>query len=357
MIFDNVGIVAFTPIQNCDENGSVYTFYGKRDSFKFSTKLDHLELFEYAFKDVNELPDLMRSYINTKLDITTLDIRKNQSSENIDKIYSIFESWHPFYRHYADIILMKEIVRCLDEIIGYLIYRDMIKVSSSQYRKILRALIPEQIQTRLGEERFDEIIDSIDRNSLLMEARSILPTPFEQDIYYQDQVRKVLNALDIDNSNTEKVSMNLYHSPCLIHLECGEKHSAVSLNFEVKHIWDVITPELAFMIKANILIRKCRHCGKYFVAATRRIVYCDRVDETGMRCSAAGYQEAFKKKIETDEALQIYNRAYKTHYARLMKGKMTKQEFERWRSQAKEHLESVRKGNITMLYFREWLKV
>lgn len=42
------------------------------------------------------------------------------------------------------------------------------------------------------------------------------------------------------------------------------------------------------------------------------------------------------KKLEEDLPLKFYDRAYKTHYARINSGKMTKQEFFLWHQEAKE---------------------
>ena len=110
------------------------------------------------------------------------------------------------------------------------------------------------------------------------------------------------------------------------------------------------------MLQDRVMVRKCRHCGKYFVVANRRIAYCDRVDEAGVRCSAVGSQQSFQKKMESDEALLIYNRAYKTHHARVRKGTMSKEDFELWYSEAKERMERARAGELDIAQFQEWLK-
>lgn len=126
--------------------------------------------------------------------------------------------------------------------------------------------------------------------------------------------------------------------------------------YEINNLYQLLYLEIWSMIQNKTKIRKCRHCGKYFVAATRRIVYCDRIDESGMRCSAIGYQQAFQKKMEDDEPLQMYNRAYKTHHARLRKGTMTKDGFQLWCDEAKLKLEKARAGELDIGRFQEWLK-
>ena len=63
--------------------------------------------------------------------------------------------------------------------------------------------------------------------------------------------------------------------------------------------------------------------------------------------------------MENEEALKIYTRAYKTHFARMKTTtakKMTKEEFLDWAAEANEKLEKVRSGELTLSYFQDWLK-
>lgn len=126
--------------------------------------------------------------------------------------------------------------------------------------------------------------------------------------------------------------------------------------YRINSLRQLLYLEVWSMLQDKVMIRKCRHCGKYFVVANRRIAYCDRVDEAGVRCSAVGSQQSFQKKMESDEALLIYNRAYKTHYARVRKGTMSKEDFELWYSEAKERMERARAGELDIAQFQEWLK-
>lgn len=114
--------------------------------------------------------------------------------------------------------------------------------------------------------------------------------------------------------------------------------------------------EVVKMIQSNEIIRKCKNCGKYFVINNRNKSYCDRIDETGEQCSAVGAKRSFQKKLEQDNALKIYNRAYKTHFARVKKGTMDRNDFKSWRTTAKDKLEQVRKGEQDIASFQEWLK-
>ena len=141
-------------------------------------------------------------------------------------------------------------------------------------------------------------------------------------------------------------------------IECAKSVAAAPLyeTYCISNLRQLLYLEVWSMVQSQTKIRKCRNCGKYFVAATRRIVYCDRMDQSGMSCSAIGYQQSFQKKLEDDEPLQIYNRAYKTHHARMKKGIMSKVAFQQWCDKAKQKLAEARAGELDIANFQEWLK-
>lgn len=125
---------------------------------------------------------------------------------------------------------------------------------------------------------------------------------------------------------------------------------------EIDNLYQLLFLEIITMIESNIMIRTCKNCGKYFVVNNRKIVYCDRIDESGACCSAIGSNRSFQQKLEEDEALKIYTRAYKTHFARVRKKKMTQEDFSDWCSNAKKNLNKVRQGELAISTFQEWLK-
>ena len=83
----------------------------------------------------------------------------------------------------------------------------------------------------------------------------------------------------------------------------------------------------------SYLPRRCDNCGQYFLlTAGKYSCYCDRplLDDPGKTCRSIGAKKRYGSKCRNDPVWMVYNRAYKTHYARYMKGKMTASEFERW---------------------------
>lgn len=130
----------------------------------------------------------------------------------------------------------------------------------------------------------------------------------------------------------------------------------ISEEYEICSLMQLLYMEIMSMIQADTMIRKCRNCGKYFVVSNRKTAYCDRIDKSGERCSAIGPSRNFQKKMGEEEALKIYTRAYKTHFARTKKGKMDKDTFSEWCNEAKQKLEQARAGELDIASFQEWLK-
>lgn len=92
-------------------------------------------------------------------------------------------------------------------------------------------------------------------------------------------------------------------------------------------------------IKYNFIPNRCKNCGRYFlIRAGKYFSYCSRPleDEPGKTCRDVGARKRYDDKCKTDPVWQIYNRAYKAHYARYMKKKMTVSEFEEWSRMASE---------------------
>lgn len=92
-------------------------------------------------------------------------------------------------------------------------------------------------------------------------------------------------------------------------------------------------------IKYNYIPNRCKNCGRYFlIRAGKYFSYCSRPleDEPGKTCRDVGARKRYDDKCKTDPVWQIYNRAYKAHYARYMKKKMTVSEFEEWSRMASE---------------------
>ena len=100
---------------------------------------------------------------------------------------------------------------------------------------------------------------------------------------------------------------------------------------------DFLYVELGKAILHGNAPRQCRLCGRWFLHEQgNRTMYCERIapGEENRTCREAGARMVFEKKIQDEDTWKIYKRAYKKYYARVMKGTMSREDFNAWAAQA-----------------------
>lgn len=101
--------------------------------------------------------------------------------------------------------------------------------------------------------------------------------------------------------------------------------------------------------KRGFLPKRCSNCGKYFLLKGGKYSdYCETplADDPFKTCRDVGARKKYDDKCKTDPVWLTYNRAYKAHYARYMKKKMTVPEFEKWSAFAVELREKAVNGEL-----------
>lgn len=102
-------------------------------------------------------------------------------------------------------------------------------------------------------------------------------------------------------------------------------------------------------IQRNHFPKQCQNCGKFFLLQGGQYYsYCDKPvrENPEKTCRDVGARKRYDEKCKTDPIWQTYNRAYKAHYARYMKKKMTVSEFEVWSSMASELRDQAIEGKL-----------
>lgn len=95
----------------------------------------------------------------------------------------------------------------------------------------------------------------------------------------------------------------------------------------------------------------CKNCGKYYLLTSGKYTkYCDRPlkEDPTKTCLSIGARQRYDDKCKTDPIWIAYNRAYKQHYARMMKKKMTKEELLAWTEFANGLRDKVIAGEIEL---------
>lgn len=106
--------------------------------------------------------------------------------------------------------------------------------------------------------------------------------------------------------------------------------------------------------------KRCDNCGQYFLLpAGKYASYCERPlkDEPDKTCREIGARKRYDDKCKTDPVWLAYNRAYKAHYARYMKKKMTTAQFEQWSRYAVELREQAKRGELLQVEYERLLKI
>ena len=113
-------------------------------------------------------------------------------------------------------------------------------------------------------------------------------------------------------------------------------------------------------LSSNHLPRRCDHCGNYFLlSAGKYSSYCERPlpNDKSKTCRDVGSRRKYDEKCKNDPVWLAFNRAYKAHYARYMKKKMTTAEFEQWSRYATELREKAAAGELEQSEYLRLIKI
>ena len=107
---------------------------------------------------------------------------------------------------------------------------------------------------------------------------------------------------DIEESIPVKENMDFIERSLRGFLKSGHKVYDISYTvYECETIEDVCVASLHYLITKGMLIRKCKNCGKYFIAYNRSdTVYCDRPSpfRPEVTCRVDGSARTHKEKIK-----------------------------------------------------------
>lgn len=112
-------------------------------------------------------------------------------------------------------------------------------------------------------------------------------------------------------------------------------------------------------LRQGFIPKRCEHCGKFFLLTSGRYYdFCERVVKgtNGKTCRDIGAHKKYEEKCKSDPVWLAYNRAYKAHYARLLKKKMTKSEFLTWSIWAAEYRDAALAGKVCIEEYEKKIK-
>ena len=88
------------------------------------------------------------------------------------------------------------------------------------------------------------------------------------------------------------------------------------------------------------------------------VEYCDRIAAGETKpCNEIGKVRTYEQKIaKGGSAMALYRKAYKTHFARIRTGAMTKEAFDVWKGEATVKRLLVESGDMSLDEYAVWLK-
>ena len=155
---------------------------------------------------------------------------------------------------------------------------------------------------------------------------------------------------DLDAELTEKLREEM---------ACAKQSAepAPFTEYRVDDFLQLIQLEIYALIQSDVIVKRCKYCGRYFLTDRLTVEYCSRIaeDET-QPCDVVGPKQSFSKLLNEDAALKAYNRAYKTVYARLRRGSITEEAFNAWKAEARRRLDETRENGASVDEYIAWLK-
>ncbi len=130
----------------------------------------------------------------------------------------------------------------------------------------------------------------------------------------------------------------------------------VASSYRCSSLAEMLYLEFEKMLELDLRIKKCKHCGRYFVLkGNYPTEYCDRIPEGETQtCQAIAATAKYAQKVKDNPALAIFNRAYKRYHARLKVGSVKPDAFKKWKYEAVVMRDRCLDGEITVTEFEEW---
>ncbi len=113
-------------------------------------------------------------------------------------------------------------------------------------------------------------------------------------------------------------------------------------------------------VKNEVMPKKCKHCGRFYVPSFGFYSeFCTNIapNETIKTCREIGSRTSFAEKLNSDPILKEYQKAYKTHHARFVKKRMTKEELDNWKAFAKKMRDKALADEISFEDYLREIKV
>lgn len=111
------------------------------------------------------------------------------------------------------------------------------------------------------------------------------------------------------------------------------------------------------MVSNDVLVKKCKCCGKYFIPRGRPDAeYCDRIaPDSKKTCSEIGAIKRYKEKCTNNPILRAFQKEYKKQNARVRTKKISQDQFFTWSENARSLRDEAVKNDMDIESFEPLL--
>lgn len=128
--------------------------------------------------------------------------------------------------------------------------------------------------------------------------------------------------------------------------------------YVIRDLDDLIRFELLNIITNELVLKKCKYCGHYFVPYGRSdMEYCPRVYAGENKpCDQIGAMKLYQAKKQDDPVEMAFKKAYRRMNSKARRKIISQSEFYYWSEQARKKRDECHEGIITLGEFKNWLE-
>lgn len=128
--------------------------------------------------------------------------------------------------------------------------------------------------------------------------------------------------------------------------------------YVINDLDDLIRFELLNIATHDLVLKKCKYCGNYFVPYGRSdMEYCPRIYYGENKpCDQIGAMKLYQAEKGKDEIYVAFQKAYRRMNSKARTKRISQSDFYDWSEQARKKRDECHEGIITLGEFERWLK-
>ena len=126
--------------------------------------------------------------------------------------------------------------------------------------------------------------------------------------------------------------------------------------YAAEDIRALVMLEFDYLCGHHFTVRKCAHCGRYFLPVSQRAIYCSRVsDDSGKACKDIAAAVKYRESVNRDEAKKYYQRLNNAYQMRCRRtpALFPQKDHWQWQDRARALLKKVEAGELSLENFKK----